>query len=116
MFRWGGLKGSGRTSRHPLKQANERCPPPLVGLFDKLLFMKISAQGFELSTFDRRALELFQDEASFGLAETIDLLKIAYRVVKDMSARGVSPEDPYMQRAYSIGKCAASIMDSQTPN
>lgn len=76
--------------------------------------MKITPAGFELTTADRRALALLQDEASFGLAETIDLFRIAYRSIKEMTARGVAPEDPDFQRAYSIGKCAASIMDVQT--
>lgn len=33
MFRWGGLKGIEENFGSPLKKANKRCPPPLVGLF-----------------------------------------------------------------------------------
>jgi hypothetical protein len=33
MFHWGGLKGIEENFDSPLKKANKRCPPPLVGLF-----------------------------------------------------------------------------------
>lgn len=114
MLRWGGLKGIGDDFGHPLKQANERCPPPLVGLFDKLFTMHFSSEdlNFRLDTEERRTLGILSDEGGvFELGSAVDLFQLAYRSLKTAMARG-DTEDA--TRAERVGLVVASYLDVQT--